>query len=41
MSDEHPTYSEVGECNIRERYGSISRLVDMRERDDDKEDENL
>ena len=40
MIDEHPTYSEVGECNIRERYGSISRLVDMRERDDDR-DENL
>jgi hypothetical protein len=37
MSAEFPTFAEVGEYNIRERYGSIARLKDMSEREDDKE----
>ena len=37
MSAEFPTYAEIGEENIREHYGSIARLKDMSEREDDKE----
>ena len=33
MSDDFPTYAEIGEQNIRERYGPLGRLVDMGEQE--------
>ena len=38
MSESHPTLSEVGELNVRERFGSIGKLVDLSEREDDPND---
>lgn len=35
MSSDNPTFSEQGEENIRERYGSIRCIKDMGEREDD------
>ena len=33
MSSDIPTYAEIGEQNIRERYGPLGRLVDMGEQE--------
>ena len=40
MSNDFPTLSEVAESNIRERFGCIPKLIDMGEREDDRDDAN-
>ena len=37
MSSDTPTYAEVGEQNVRERYGPARRIKDMGEREDEKD----
>ena len=37
MSSDTPTYAEVGEQNVRERYGPVRRIKDMGEREDEKD----
>ena len=37
MSSDIPTYAEVGEDNVRERYGPVRLIKEMGEREDETE----
>ena len=38
MNENFPTLAMIGESNVRERFGSINRLFDLSEREDDPDD---